>query len=646
MTDKSRQDLYLSIFSIAISLCFSSSVYAGKPIAEVYRVFGKVTQLRPGDLIARRVKQGDKISVDTSIVTSKKSFVQIVYYNGGSANIGPTSKAVISETSKKKKGVIGLLKGTVRSNFQDPSVRKSDDLKFFIKTKTAALGVRGTDFQTIYNPENNVTNLLTFKGEVNMVRVEAKSKKKRKKKRGKKSRSKKRRVKSRVYGHSVSDQSIDLEVEEIEFTDKQIEGFIDNSEEKVAVKAGQYSAVLPALDRASMPVKISPVQLKVLQVNSGMIVKDDKKTIKPYDLKSVDATKLAMSAKQSAPPEGYFNESTGEYAPKAGGFIDLKTGLYIQPSTHSVYDERLGVYVENKLGSIDQETGQYLPPKGLKVHPKKGFVPSSKKMAKNPKIMAMAKSLNNEIQLDALADKKTSVTELVSSSLYNEQELYSKNILTVRYITGSQSSTTTGDTQVGDSEYASTSRSGYRLLWDIASNSFWRPYSFFESQSITMDNGGGKAVVNTATKSVEIGAGIRFYQQDRLNYYAQFGFDQNIMLQHKRNSSDTLVSGFDRLTRLKFLGGVDYVVVKSKRYDLRVNGFLGFLPSSTKETLEMGATFSWGFKTYFNYWYKRDIRLNLGLEYENVSMNLIFPDATYDHSVSLMTPVLSVTKVF
>lgn len=645
MTDKSRQTKFISPLFIVIAFCFCSAAYAGKPIAEVYRVFGKVTQLRPGDLLARRVKQGDKIAVDTSIVTSKKSFVQIVYYNGGSVNVGPSSKAVISQTSKKKKGVIGLLKGSLRSNYKDPSVRKSDELKFFIKTKTAALGVRGTDFQTIYNPENNVTNLLTFEGEVNMVQVEVKSKK-RKGRKKRKSRSKKRRVKKNVYGHSVSDQEVDLEIEEIEFTDKQIEGFIDNSDEKVSVKAGQYSAVLPALDRASLPVKISPIQLNALKKNSGLIVKDDKKMLKPVDLTKLDMSRVRSAGKQDAPPEGMFDASTGEYAPKAGGFIDLKTGLYIQPSTHSVYDERLGLYVENKLGSIDFETGQYIAPMGLKVDAKKGFVPASKKNSKNKKLLAMAKSLNNEIQLDALADKSTSVKELVSSSLYGEQELYSKNILTIRYVTGSQSSTTTGDAVVGDGDYASTSRSGYRILWDIASNSFWRPYTFFESQSVTMDDGGGKSVTNSAENSVEIGAGLRFYVNDRINYYGQFGFDQHIMLQHKRDSSDNLVSAFDRLTRLKFLGGGEYVVINSKRYDFRVAGFLAFLPSSTKETLEMGSTFSYGFKAYFNYWFKRDIRFNAGLEYENVSMELIFPDATYDHSVSQMTPVLSVTKVF
>ena len=180
------------------------------------------------------MKKGDKIFVDTSLVTYKKSFVQVAYFNGGSVNIGPNSKAIITQTSKKRKGVIGLLKGSIRSNYRNPSVRKSPDLKFFIKTNTAAMGVRGTDFQVIYNPENTVTNLLTFEGEVSIVRVEPKLREKSARVR-KTRRSKKRRIKKNIYGHSVSNREIDLELEEIEFTDKQLEEFIDNSDERVIV---------------------------------------------------------------------------------------------------------------------------------------------------------------------------------------------------------------------------------------------------------------------------------------------------------------------------------------------------------------------------------------------------------------------------
>ena len=70
---------------------------------------------------------------------------------------------------KNEVGIITLLKGKIRSKVKKTKAHSKN--KFFVKTQNAALGVRGTDFQTIYNPENNVTNLLTFKGKVAMINV-------------------------------------------------------------------------------------------------------------------------------------------------------------------------------------------------------------------------------------------------------------------------------------------------------------------------------------------------------------------------------------------------------------------------------------------------------------------------------------------
>lgn len=641
MTDRLGRLFFFQAL-VLLALSFSGQVYAAKPIAQVYRVFGKVTQLRPGDLIARRVVAGDKIPVDTSIVTGKKSFAQILYFNGGSVNVGPKSKVLITQTAKRKQGVVGLLKGKIRSNYQDPSVRKSKNLKFFIRTKSAAMGVRGTDFQTIYNPENQVTNLLTFEGEVSMARIEPTFNKKSKKTRRKSARSKRRKVKQSIYRKSIDDVEVDIEIEEEEFSDKQIEEFIDNSDEVVNVKAGQFSGTLPALERASEPVKISPLQLSILKRNSGLAAKSKSSELKPYELDQVKMRAFAPQAKQEVPAEGYFDSDSGKFAPKAGGFIDVETGLYIQPSSHAIYDEGLGLYVENKLGTIDQETGQYIAPKGLKVHPTKGFVPKGKKYKKST--LAMAKNYNKEIQLDSLVNKKTSVSEMVNASLYSEQELYSKNILTFRYLTGSQSMTTTDDTVVTDATYESNSRSGYRIEWDIASNSNWRPYSYLEKQTVAIEVDNA-AITKEAEDVLELAAGIKFYRSDRLGYFAQFGFDQNIMLLHPTPESSVL-SNYDRLSRLKFLGGFDYTFVKSKRFDLRLIGFASFLPSSSKETLDLSTSFGLGGKLYFNYWLKRDIRLNLGLEYESTSMTLSYPTVEYTQSVSQMTPVFSLTKVF
>ena len=42
----------------------------------------------------------------------------------------------------------------------------------FIKTKTAAMGVRGTDFTSIYNPSLQNTSVVTFEGDVRLAKID------------------------------------------------------------------------------------------------------------------------------------------------------------------------------------------------------------------------------------------------------------------------------------------------------------------------------------------------------------------------------------------------------------------------------------------------------------------------------------------
>src|SRR5690606_13003721 len=66
-------------------------------------------------------------------------------------------------------GLVSLLKGKMRSQIV-PDNTNND--KYIIRTRTAAMGVRGTDFQSTFNPENRATSLVTFKGQVAMARLD------------------------------------------------------------------------------------------------------------------------------------------------------------------------------------------------------------------------------------------------------------------------------------------------------------------------------------------------------------------------------------------------------------------------------------------------------------------------------------------
>jgi hypothetical protein len=103
------------------------------------------------------------------------------------------------------------------------------------------------------------------------------------------------------------------------------------------------------------------------------------KTVGEGRLQAALAEKAEPSAKSSAPPEGFLNKATGEYAPRAGGFLDLASGRYVPPPAGSSFDANTGVFVPPRaMGSVDPSTGMYVPPKGVDLDPVKGFVAEAK----------------------------------------------------------------------------------------------------------------------------------------------------------------------------------------------------------------------------------------------------------------------------
>ena len=71
----------------------------------------------------------------------------------------------------------------------------------------------------------------------------------------------------------------------------------------------------------------------------------------------------------AAPPEGFYNASTGQFAPPAGGFVDVATGLYVAPPPGSTYDATAGVYVPPaSFGGFDAASGEYVAPAGVELN--------------------------------------------------------------------------------------------------------------------------------------------------------------------------------------------------------------------------------------------------------------------------------------
>ena len=164
------QVIALFVFNSTIAKANSNDLQ----IAEVVKIRGDVTMLAPRARLAHKVEIGDKFLEDTSILTGSKSFIKIKFIDNTEINLGPDSKIVIAEMKKDSVGIISLLKGRLRTEVQKDT-NKPEVNKFFIRTRTAALGVRGTDFQTIYNPDIKMTSLLTYRGELAMAKFDEKT---------------------------------------------------------------------------------------------------------------------------------------------------------------------------------------------------------------------------------------------------------------------------------------------------------------------------------------------------------------------------------------------------------------------------------------------------------------------------------------
>jgi hypothetical protein len=348
-----------------ITFTFTSFALAAEQgAAKAIIVKGKVQATIDGKTVS--VKRGMWLPEGTVIETAKKSFTKLLFIDKSSMNVGPESKMKIDSFPKKDAGIITLIKGQIRSkvtkNYMD--IKKKDKSKLFIKTETAAMGVRGTDFIVSFNPVNKATSLITFEGSVAMAALPKNLK-------------------------ALSKGSMQGSLEKVV-----------SSPTAVIVKKGQYSGANGQTDRATLPVKVSPVQIETLEKNDvpGVSNVENKKTTKAKPKKKfknivppgVDPTSMANEStelnktvgdvvgtksmkkievevkqeaanfKTAAPAEGVNNAATGEYAPKAGGLVDLKSASYIAPPEDASFDANSNTYnMPSDMGHVDPATGDY-----------------------------------------------------------------------------------------------------------------------------------------------------------------------------------------------------------------------------------------------------------------------------------------------
>ncbi|MGI4992495.1 FecR family protein [Halobacteriovorax sp. GFR7] len=339
--------LRLIILSVAILANISAlNANSEKGVAKVMKVRGKVFYSQTKKPLAK----GDWVPEGAKITTKARSFVKLLFIDKSNLTLGANSEVEVEQFPKKKAGIINLINGQLRSkvskNYLQIDKKKS---KLFIKTKTAAMGVRGTDFQVNFNPANNNTTLITFEGAVAM---------------GSLSNFKKSR-----------------------FLQDRLEKVV-SSPTSVMVRQGQLSGVMPKVDSKPMvPVKINKQQLKALEANDGSKTSsnDDKNKSEKKQMSrniippGMDSSKFSGAGGQEimgqmAKADSSIKVPTTTQAATTfastrvqakgtmaeGGFVDTNNALYIPPPKNAPVDPMTNeVIVPVQMGSFDKDTGEY-----------------------------------------------------------------------------------------------------------------------------------------------------------------------------------------------------------------------------------------------------------------------------------------------
>ena len=315
--------------------------------------------------------KGKKVSAHSTVITAAGASAKLLFVDGSEIIVQPSTQfRVDMPPTDEKPGVFSLMAGGLRAKF---SKAINDKPKALIRTNNSVMGVRGTEFQAGYNPQNRVASVVTFEGQVAMVGAD---------------------------GDSIRDTGRLL---------RSYSAAMGDSSRVALVGAGQYSGVTPGV-APSIPVRISPAQLESLrQVTpapgaattapvAGGVVPGSQGTVSSPVPPGVDARLLAVEAPSAlqadsmagtptpnggmpvyaptlAPPEGYVDSSTGRVAPPAGGFVDVQSGVYVPPPPGSSFDAVAQVFVPPPtVGSFNGGTGAYSPPPGLTLDPLRGLV--------------------------------------------------------------------------------------------------------------------------------------------------------------------------------------------------------------------------------------------------------------------------------
>lgn len=158
----------LFVLGLAVQVSAAEKMYG------VFMVVKGGVQIQSPGKPESAAKVGAKVYEGDKVITAADSRAKIVMSDRNVLNLNPDTTIEIATyqndpATGKKNVEIKLGAGKLRANVEQNYDGEKN--KFQVKTPTAVAGVRGTQFQTGFDPKTSRTSIVTFKGSVAVMAV-------------------------------------------------------------------------------------------------------------------------------------------------------------------------------------------------------------------------------------------------------------------------------------------------------------------------------------------------------------------------------------------------------------------------------------------------------------------------------------------
>jgi hypothetical protein len=406
--------LKIILINLFVFLCLSTVADE----ARVVLLRGKAIYKPPGRK-PFTLKKGLIIKKNGLLQTGKKSFLRLKFKDGSLINLGPSSTMTLSHEEQGKPKLVELLKGKIRGVINPKQTPpKGYNHKMIIKTRSASVGVRGTDFVVVYNEKNHITSNITLKGGVDLYK----------------------KPDEEIY-ESIREEfdegGLRLNYDQGASLDAMEEDLNHYDSRKIPV--GHFAGAFPSYEKSIEAVEISDHQLMALGGNKNLRLAEGERpqkvlqhNIKMGEMNNPNDSLVPQPRGEQNLKKDQYNKVKNTSGIRHGGHVDLNTGIYIAPPANAPQDPVTGKYlVPDELGGVHPDTGEYIPPRGVTLHPLNGFkfsndVPKDRNVRENlEKLKNLSGPFNKQLS-EALSIFKE-VTRLDLHAFANYQ--YTTNVI-------------------------------------------------------------------------------------------------------------------------------------------------------------------------------------------------------------------------